>query len=192
MRHTLVPLLSVLVGGWMATPAIAAPLAELTFGDEPINDVVLEAGNVRVVVDSYEPITAGNEPQDNLRYAIYIDGELKTTVSDNVWWFGSLTLQHLDPDGVPEVIAHTFTGGAHCCSIITLYSWQSDRLYRTQTHPLDAAGSGTFDDLDGDGYSEFRSADTRFLYAFGSYASSWPPAVILTFRAQYKDKSCRA
>jgi len=42
-------------------------------------------------------------------------------------------------------------------------------------------GSDWYDD-DGDGYSEFTSSDGRFLYAFGSYASSWPPGVVLSFR----------
>lgn len=172
--------------GLLWTPvAIANPLAELALEDRPLYDQELTAGRVRVVITAYEPKTAANADRDNLRYEIYVDNDLKAQVQDEVFRFSFLGLENLDRDDIPEVVVSTFTGGAHCCTITTLYSWQGDRLHRTRTYPLDASGGGTFEDLNGDGYSEFISADTRFLYSFSSYAGSFPPTVILSFRGGY-------
>jgi len=166
-----------------ALSAIAAPLAEITLEKDAIRNQEIASDSVRVVVKRYEPINFETEADSYLIYEIYIDGNLKTQVRDKVdFIFGDLHLENLDPDGIPEIVFHRYTGGAHCCSIYTLYSWQGDRLHRTLTYPLDASAAGTFEDLDGDGYSEFTSSDGRFLYAFGSYASSWPPGVVLSFR----------
>lgn len=161
----------------------AEPLAELTLGDMPLQNQTLSAGSVEVLITEFEPFNYEVDEPRYLAYEVYVDGEFKTQARVEVdFLFADFSLQNLDPDGIPEVVFHRFTGGAHCCSIYTIYSAQGDRLHRTITYPLDAAAAGTFKDLDGDGYSELMSADPRFLYAFGSYASSWPPTVILTFR----------
>lgn len=162
--------------------AIAEPLAELTLGDMPLRNQELVAGPVSVRILEFEPANYQTDETKYLTYAVYIGTELQTEVRQEVdFMFADFSLQNLDPDGIPEVIFHRYTGGAHCCSIYTIYSAQGERLHRTITYPLDASAVGTFQDLDGDGYSEFLSADQRFLYAFGSYAGSWPPIVTLTF-----------
>jgi len=180
------PQVPLLLGGIIfgsVSTAIAAPLAEINLGDMPLRNQEITAGPTQVRIIEFEPANyAADEPR-YLTYAIYVDGEFQTQARQEVdFRFASFSLENLDPDGVPEVIFHRYTGGAHCCSIYTIYSSQGDRLHRTLTYPLDAAAAGAFEDVDGDGYSEFQSADPRFFYAFGSYASSWPPAVVLTFR----------
>ncbi|MGD1860951.1 MAG: hypothetical protein ACFB0E_13385 [Leptolyngbyaceae cyanobacterium] len=161
----------------------AEPLAELPLDSTTLRNQELEAGPVRVVVTDFEPFDYQDDARRYLTFDIYIDGEFQTQYREEVdFTFGSISLENLDPDGVPEVILHRYLGGAHCCSVFTIYSKQDDRLHRTLTYPLDASAAGGFEDLDGDGYSEFLSADPRFLYAFSSYASSWPPMVTLTFR----------
>lgn len=178
-----VPLLvsGIALGGTM--PAIAEPLAEINLGNTPLRDQTLTAGPTEVRILEFAPINYETAESGTLTYEIYVDGELQTRAQPEVdFMVASFRLENLDPDEVPEVIFHRYTGGAHCCSIYTIYSAQGDRLHRILTYPLDAAAAGTFEDLDGDGYSEFRSADPRFFYAFGSYASSWPPGVILSFR----------
>ena len=166
-----------------AAIAIAEPLAEISLGDMPLRNQELTAGPVSVRILEFDPINYATDEIRYLAYEVYVAGEFQTEVRQEVdFMFADFSLQNLDPDGIPEVIFHRYTGGAHCCSIYTIYSAQGDRLHRTITYPLDAAAAGIFEDLDGDGYSEFLSADQRFLYAFGSYASSWPPIVTLTFR----------
>jgi len=167
----------------MGTVALAEPLAELALGDMPLRNQELTAGPTKVVIIEFDPLNYDTDATQYLTYVVYINDEFQTQVHQEVdFRFADFSLQNLDPDGVPEVVFHRYTGGAHCCSIYTIYSAQGDRLHRTLTYPLDAAGAGGFEDLDGDGYSEFLSSDQRFLYAFGSYASSWPPNIFLTFR----------
>lgn len=166
-----------------AATAIAEPLADISLGNTPLRNQEITAGTVSVRILEFEPINFATDETPYLAYEVYVDGEFQTEVRQEVdFMFADFRLQNLDPDGIPEVIFHRYTGGAHCCSIYTIYSVQGNDLYRTITYPLDAAAAGGFEDLDGDGYSEFLSADQRFLYAFGSYASSWPPVVTLTFR----------
>lgn len=177
------PLISMAIAVSSASVAIAAAPPEITLGNTPIQNQEITAGPVRVVVKSFAPLNFETSETTYLNYEIFVDGALVAQSESEVdFTFGDISLQNLDPDEIPEVVFHRFSGGAHCCSIYTLYSWQRDRLHRTITYPLDAAAAGEFKDLDGDGYSEFTSADGRFLYAFGSYASSWPPSIILSFR----------
>ena len=165
------------------TAALAEPLASLELGDMPLRNQELTAGPTRVVIIEFDPLNYEVDETQYLTYAVYVNDEFQTQVRQEVdFRFADFSLQNLDPDEVPEVVFHRYTGGAHCCSIFTTYSLQGDRLHRSLTYPLDAAGAGGFQDIDGDGYSEFLSADQRFLYAFGSYASSWPPTIFLTFR----------
>ncbi|MGF1458365.1 MAG: hypothetical protein ACFBSG_04995 [Leptolyngbyaceae cyanobacterium] len=161
----------------------AAPLAEINLGGNDLTNQELVAGPVRILITEFQARDYRTDETAYLAYELYINGEFQTAVRQEVdFLFGNLAIEHLDPDDVPEVIFHRYTGGAHCCSIYTIYSLQGDRLHRTITYPLDAAAAGSFEDLDGDGYREFFSADQRFLYAFGSYASSRPPIVFLSFQ----------
>lgn len=181
MRFSSFLFMSILLGAVGVPQAIAQSPLTIELEDVPIRNQVIEAGDMRVVVTAYDPKEDTNLEQDNLSYEIYVGDELKAQIQDEVWWFGRVALQNLDQDATPEVLVNTYTGGAHCCTIWKLYSWQRDRLHYTQTYPLDGYG-GVFEDLDGDGYTEFMAVDNRFLYAFSSYAGSYPPLIILSFR----------
>ncbi|MEM9003479.1 MAG: hypothetical protein AAGE59_08140 [Cyanobacteria bacterium P01_F01_bin.86] len=174
-------LMPIVLGLLGAPSAIAAPLAEISLDNNPIRNQTITSDGVRVVVTAYDPKNDTNFEQTNLSYEIYINDELKVQEQTDAWWHGSLSLQNLDADTIPEVVVSTYTGGAHCCTILTLYSWQGDRLHRNQTYPLDGF-AGQFEDLDGDGNSEFVTVDNRFLYAFSSYAGSYPPLIILSLQ----------
>lgn len=167
-----------------AAAAIAASPTSVELNEQAIEFQTISSGPVQVVITEYRPANYETGNEGTLAYEIYVDGNRKTQINYDSANFmvGTIELKHLDPDGVPEVIFDRFTGGAHCCSIYTIHSWQGDRLYRTVTQPLDASAAGPFKDLNGDGYSEWLSADPRFLYAFSSYASSWPPTITLSFR----------
>ncbi|MEL6400889.1 MAG: hypothetical protein AAFO87_03915 [Cyanobacteria bacterium J06607_6] len=183
MQLPSVPCLAIALAAGTLSPAIAAPLTELSLGDTPLQNQTLSAGAMQVVITDYRPNDFATDDRGALSYEVYVNDELKASHSEEAdFMFADFSLQNLDPDGLSEVIFHRYTGGAHCCSIYRLYSWQGDRLHRTQTYPLDASAVGSFEDLDKDGYSELVGADGRFLYAFGSYASSWPPTLVLSFR----------
>lgn len=75
-------------------------------------------------------------------------------------------------DGVPEVDLQTFTGGAHCCFMHTVYSLTTPptKLLEVGTAHTDALDPRQ---LDGKGPLELVTADWRFAYGFGmSFAES--------------------
>jgi hypothetical protein len=183
-------LLSTVLGGlWaggamaetLAQEPLASPTIEMGWGDEAFQNRELQEGPVRVSVD-FTPKDLGADDAPNLFYRVYVNDRLVAEDADVVWMWGEISLTPLDQDGVPEVVFSTYTGGAHCCTIHTIHSWRGHEVRRTQTYPLDGGG-GQFQDLDGDGTQEFITVDNGFLYAFSSYAGSFPPLLILSFQA---------
>jgi hypothetical protein len=93
----------------------------------------------------------------------------------------SVRVADLDGDGPPDVLLDLFTGGAHCCVESELVALTADGGVRRVVHGW-GDGGYRLSDLDGDGLSEFVSADDRFAYAFTAYAFSALPLQILSFR----------
>jgi hypothetical protein len=89
-----------------------------------------------------------------------------------------LIVRDLDADGEPEVLVELFSGGAHCCSILSVYKW--DEAAGTYTSVKnDFADTGfQLRDVGGDGKWEFVSADARFGYEFTAFAFARFPIVI--------------
>ena len=54
--------------------------------------------------------------------------KLQTSITETVFMFGSVDLNDLDSDGIPEVLLQAYTGGAHCCMAITTYTWQNNQF----------------------------------------------------------------
>lgn len=178
---------SALLAGLMAiaSPALAQsePQISLELDSEmgAFENKELSQGPVKVVA-SYQPIDFEADLQaDNLQLDLYYDGELQTSITETVFMFGSVDLNDLDSDGIPEVLLQAYTGGAHCCMAITTYTWQNNQFKPIYFDYLDGGG-GRFEDLDGDGLMEFVTLDNAFFYTFSSYAGSYPPSVILTFQ----------
>jgi hypothetical protein len=143
----------------------------------------LQAGAIGVSVN-YEPYKLGQGSSDdpqNLTYQISYKGQVKLKEGAFTLYTGEVVLKDLDGDRSSEIVVRTFSGGAHCCTSIKIYSWRGDRFVKTETGFMDGQG-GTFQDLDGDGRQEILSYDNAFLYAFSSYAGSFPPSLIYTFR----------
>jgi hypothetical protein len=143
----------------------------------------LQVGAIEVSV-SYNPYTPSQDSAENtktLSYQISYNGEVKVKNSELTLYIGNVSLKDLDGDRLSEVIVSSYSGGAHCCTNLKIYSWRGDRFTRTQTGLLDGDG-GMFQDLNGDGKQEFLTSDNAFLYAFSSYAGSFPPSVIYEFR----------
>jgi hypothetical protein len=89
-----------------------------------------------------------------------------------------LTVANLD--GADEVVASVFTGGAHCCSIATIF-WQNSRGdWRRYTYDFADPGF-RLKDLDHNGQREFLTADDRFAYLLSDYADSGMPIQVIEF-----------
>ena len=92
-------------------------------------------------------------------------------------------LRDIDADGEPEVIIDLFTGGAHCCSILSLYRWdEAAQAYSSFKYNFGDPGF-VLRDVENDGKVEFHSADPRFAFAFTSFAESRFPIQIFEFTA---------
>jgi hypothetical protein len=81
-----------------------------------------------------------------------------------------------------SVIVQTYTGGAHCCMHVAI-ALRSGKAFRlVDLGEWDGDGVAWPKDVSGDGVADFQFVDNAFLYAFGSYAGSWPPPLVMNIR----------
>lgn len=89
----------------------------------------------------------------------------------------------LTGDGVPDLIVHDYSGGAHCC--LTYYIFELDP--HAGPRPLATLnalhGHFAFEDADGDGRVECFGRDWTFAYWETSFAGSPAPEIVLRFRS---------
>ncbi len=81
----------------------------------------------------------------------------------------------------PGVVFSSFSGGAHCCTAVSLIHATGDAVKAVELGTFDGFGVAPID-LDEDGNVEFDLRDDRFLYAFSSYAEASPPVKIMALR----------
>jgi hypothetical protein len=78
-------------------------------------------------------------------------------------------------DPAPTVLLAGYSGGAHCCATMQAVSLVDGRPVAISLPMKDGDPPSAFPhDVDGDGVREFEWIDGSLLYAFTSYASSWP------------------
>jgi hypothetical protein len=93
----------------------------------------------------------------------------------------SLHVIDLDHTGQPNVVLDLFTGGAHCCSIEQVFTFDpGTNTYVKAERNFGDPGERT-EDLRHDGHFEFVTADDAFAYAFTDFAASGLPVQILSF-----------
>lgn len=178
--------------GWSAVnpdqgpaQALPKPISTTKFelnSDRPATAAqTLTSGPIKVVVDAQK---SGDQDSSEytLNYEVFYNNVQKFKAKVSTWMMGTLELKDIDQDAVPEVIVSTFSGGAHCCTNFTIHGWRRMQSITTETGLLNSDG-GEFKDLDGDGTQEFLSVDNSFLYAFDSYAGSYPPTLIYQYKA---------
>ncbi|MCD8487638.1 MAG: hypothetical protein LRZ84_13115 [Desertifilum sp.] len=164
-----------------ALPALAASEIQISYDTPSFQNREITSGKVKVSV-SYDGQSGGSlNEENNLRYTLYYDGQEKIRETTSTFNIGNISLQNLDSNGTPEVIVKVYSGGAHCCTEHTVYTWRGNNFTSVQFGPADGNG-GRFEDLNQDGRMELIAFDNSFLYAFSSYAGSFPPSVILSYR----------
>ncbi len=95
---------------------------------------------------------------------------------------GPLEVKDLEGSGEGDPVLELNTGGAHCCTIVQVFSFDPGVMaYRIVEHDFGDPGA-LLEDLAGDGRLEFESADDRFAYEFASYAGSGLPLEIWRFQ----------
>jgi hypothetical protein len=93
----------------------------------------------------------------------------------------SVHIVNLESTSEPNVVLDLYTGGAHCCWVEQVFSFDAaTSTYLMSERDFWDVGDQMVD-LRHDGLSEFLSADERFEYAFTDYAASGAPIQILSF-----------
>ena len=89
----------------------------------------------------------------------------------------AFTLLDLDrKNGTREVFVSYFTGGAHCCTVMNVFTETAAGIAKVELPTQDGdAYDGSFE-IDFEKDPVFVLADDRFLYLFASYAESAVPA----------------
>jgi hypothetical protein len=87
-----------------------------------------------------------------------------------------LSIRDLDGAGPPEVVLHSFSGGAHCCWATQIFTG-AHRVTKQWGHGYIA----TLRDVDGDGKPEFHGIDTAFAYQFASFGQSYFPRKVWSY-----------
>ncbi|HWC85206.1 MAG TPA: hypothetical protein VG388_01630 [Solirubrobacteraceae bacterium] len=87
----------------------------------------------------------------------------------------------LEPRSEPSVVLDLYTGGAHCCSVEQVFSFDAaEGTYVMSQRNFGDPGERLVD-LGHDGRFEFLTADDSFAYAFTDFAHSGLPLQILSF-----------
>jgi hypothetical protein len=93
----------------------------------------------------------------------------------------SVHVVDLEPGGEPDVVLDLYSGGAHCCVIEEIFSFDSaSNTYVKTEHNFGDPGESIVD-LGHNGQLEFVTANDAFAYEFTDYAASGMPIDILTF-----------
>ncbi|WP_426039934.1 hypothetical protein, partial [Brevundimonas sp. DC300-4] len=145
------------------------------FSFRPIVDDGLNAARMRVT-------TSNGSPTEVTGQAVSWDAGAE---------FAVVQLDASKPDR--QVLFSSFSGGAHCCTSLTLLEVENGAWRVTELGQWDGDTPTLPLDVDGDGVKEFLFGDQSFLYTFDSYAGSWAPTVVMSFGdGQVRDVSAQA
>ncbi|HEY2318114.1 MAG TPA: hypothetical protein VGH67_07435 [Solirubrobacteraceae bacterium] len=93
----------------------------------------------------------------------------------------SVHILDLAGTGQPNVVLDLYSGGAHCCSIEQVFTFDPATMTYAATERNFGDPGARIEDLSHDGHKEFVTADDSFAYAFTDFAASGLPLQILTF-----------
>ncbi|MEM6252228.1 MAG: VCBS repeat-containing protein [Cyanobacteria bacterium P01_D01_bin.156] len=165
----------------LATAAQAQSILRLSPDTSSFENLELTDGDigVRVSYDQYDNLAEADDT--NLRYQLVYQEEDRQQLDELTFVFAEFELRDLDGDGIAEVIARNYSGGAHCCTNTAIHRWSGTEFVTTETGYIDGMGAW-IKDIDGDGTAEVTILDQSFLYRFGSYVESFPPTNIFAYR----------
>jgi hypothetical protein len=200
MRHILLALAAALAG---AAPA-QAQVWEQVFPLQRMQTFTIEGDGVSVTVTPPPPYADDAEISDEEFEATYADAKItvqfpglpvyevpKVEYRSSPYGI-SVGIGRMAPDdAAPTVLIGGYSGGMHCCATLQAISLVdgapvSALLPMKDGEPVDAFPA----DIDGDGARDFDWIDQSLLYAFTSYAGSWPvPRIYNLLRGQPVDVS---
>jgi hypothetical protein len=93
----------------------------------------------------------------------------------------SVQVVDLEGTGEPDVVLDLYSGGAHCCTVIQIFSFDPTTATYVKTERVFGDPDAKVVDLGRGGHFEFLTADDSFAYEFTDYAASGLPIEILSF-----------
>ena len=180
----------------IATPAFAAPPKTVAVGkvvewwsDKDGENAAYRIGPYLLSLNSVAAVKDGTDKDPDARLPQISIGEHDAVTLTGVMGFpehafANFVVVRLDPASkAPSVVMTSFSGGAHCCTEVQVATpsalgWTVSHLGSFDNEPLMNAPR----DLDGDGTPDLVIYDSRFAYAFDSYAGSVQPMRIYAVR----------
>lgn len=96
----------------------------------------------------------------------------------------SVHIADLEHNGQPDVVLDLYTGGAHCCTVEQIFSFDSGTMTYVKTERDFGDPLVSIVDIAHNGRYELLTADDSFAYEFSDFAASGLPVEILTFSAR--------
>jgi len=87
----------------------------------------------------------------------------------------------LEGTGEPDVVLDLYSGGAHCCTVVQIFSFDPGTATYVKTERVFGDPDAKIVDLGHNGHFEFLTADDSFAYAFTDFAASGLPLQVLNF-----------
>ncbi len=165
-------------------PPFAKPARAATVEEPAMVEHRIERGPVTVITRAAADREASWQHPPQVR-VLFHGREVAAHVFHEGIGAARVSFAEMDPGNpAPEVIAQAYSGGAHCCESIVVFSAPPGGSGPWLRHDLGAHDGGPRQarDLDGDGLAELPLQDDRFLYKFGCYACSLAPPRILSVR----------
>jgi len=97
----------------------------------------------------------------------------------------SVQVVDLEHNGQPDVVLGLYSGGAHCCWIDQVFSFDPATMTYVETQRDFGDPGADIVDFAHNGHYEFLTADDSFAYEFTDYAASGLPIQILTFSSRH-------
>jgi|GEM_PF-1394956 len=124
----------------------------------------------RVACGAYEAVATGAVGSRPTRLLLQRQGRVMTTVT--AYAIAAVSCDDVTGDGAPDLLARTFSGGAHCCETVRVWSL-GDKPRLVLDYAAGNAGGASARDLDGDGRAELLLGDDGLAYFDDlDYASS--------------------
>src|SRR3984885_4661252 len=87
----------------------------------------------------------------------------------------------LEHNGQPDVVLDLYSGGAHCCTVVQIFSFDPGTMTYVKAEQNFGDPEARIVDLRHNGQFEFLTADDSFAYLFTDYAGSGLPIEIDTY-----------
>jgi hypothetical protein len=120
--------------------------------------------------------------------AVVYDQPVVSKFCDKLCWPGpavtrrsSIQAVDLEGTGDPDIVLDLYSGGAHCCTVVQIFSFDPATATYVKTERVFGDPDAKVVDLGHTGHFEFLTADDSFAYRFTDFAASGLPIEILTF-----------